>query len=285
VLRSLSTSAPLPSAIASAIAEEFPTITIEETPATPAITIDEAQWESGRLDTWEFDLTVDAAAETPAFSIAIDGSGLCALEVLNRVQRAIGRTNAASSTPLFDCISRRHRAMHDVSRPLVRADLNHSRDVWQWVLRLAPDASLELQAAALFHDIERLATESDERIEHEAPDYLRFKMKHARDGAGIAAAILRLCDAPESTIARSAWLVAEHEQPGDDEELAILNDADALSFFGLNSRGYADYFGEEQTRKKIEYTLRRLRPVARHHLRQIRLRHDVREWLAEAVGP
>lgn len=35
--------------------------------------------------------------------------------------------------------------------------------------------------------------------------------------------------------------------------------------------GYLDYYGPEQTRKKVAYTLRRLRPAARRHLDGMRL--------------
>ena len=65
------------------------------------------------------------------------------------------------------------------------------------------------------------------------------------------------------------------------EEISVLNDADALSFFSLNSAGYLDYFGLEQTRRKVAYTLGRLRPAARLHLVGIRLRPVVEAAIAE----
>ena len=61
----------------------------------------------------------------------------------------------------------------------------------------------------------------------------------------------------------------------------MLNDADALSFFSLNSSGYADYFGPEQTRKKVAYTWNRMGAHAREKLRGVRLRDDVRTLLKE----
>ena len=75
--------------------------------------------------------------------------------------------------------------------------------------------------------------------------------------------------------ARAAEIIARHEEPAGDEEIALLNDADALSFFALNSSGYADYFGPAQTRRKVAWTWRRMREPARARLRTVRLRQDV----------
>jgi hypothetical protein len=85
----------------------------------------------------------------------------------------------------------------------------------------------------------------------------------------------------ESVRDRVAELIARHERKSDDPELALLNDADALSFFSLNSHGYASYFGPEQTRKKVAYTWNRMREPARAKLSHVRLREDVRKMLDE----
>jgi hypothetical protein len=75
--------------------------------------------------------------------------------------------------------------------------------------------------------------------------------------------------------------VAAHERQSSDAEIALLNDADALSFFSLNSSGYADYFGPEQTRKKVAYTWNRMREPARTKLASVHLRSDVKQMLDE----
>ena len=46
------------------------------------------------------------------------------------------------------------------------------------------------QLAVLLHDIERLASEPDARVEHLAADYQAFKDAHARAGAQLARAVL-----------------------------------------------------------------------------------------------
>jgi hypothetical protein len=63
----------------------------------------------------------------------------------------------------------------------------------------------------------------------------------------------------------------------------VLADADALSFFSLNSPGFADYYGAEHTRKKVRYTLGRMSSGAVRRLTSIRLRDDIRHELSEAA--
>jgi hypothetical protein len=264
--------------LSSAVAAEFPSLFISFAhDGSPHLRASE--WERPDFDTWDFDVRLDELAREPfTLCVADDrgGSAAFAIEVLNRCQRLIGRRNRHSQTPLFDRVLRRHAGMHDTARPLVRADYNHALDVWQWALRLDGNASLELQLAALFHDVERLVSEADARVEHLADDYQRFKDAHAVAGAAITREALRDCGANERTCARVAELIAAHERPAaTDAEVALLNDADALSFFSLNSSGYADYFGPAQTAKKVAYTLARMRPAARGRLASVRLRPDV----------
>jgi hypothetical protein len=101
----------------------------------------------------------------------------------------------------------------------------------------------------------------------------------------LAEALLAWVGVEAETRERAARLIAAHERlpaTGDPDaaELSLLNDADALSFFSLNSAGYLDYFGPEATRRKVAYTLRRLRPEARRHLNGLRLRAAVAEAVA-----
>lgn len=207
---------------------------------------------------------------------------------LTRLQRYIERRNVDSRGPVFERILRRHRALHDRRLPLVRADHDHAVDTWRWTLRLRPEASLGLQVAALFHDVERLGSEARERREHRAADYEAFKRAHARAGAEVTRRALRSAGVDEATIARVTALVAEHERPADGaadpEERAVLSDADALSFFSLNASGFLDYDGPAHTRTKIAYTLGRLRPEHHDRLRRMHIRSDVLALLAERRG-
>jgi hypothetical protein len=263
------------------VAREFPSVFVSfATDENALALIYSSQWNRGDFDYWKFDSEIDQLAGP--LRIADDrGARDFPVEVLTRCQRVIGRRNRYSHGQLFARVLRRHRELHDRTKPLVRADYNHALDVWQWTLRLDPLASLALQLAALFHDIERLASEADSRVEHLAPDYQQFKDAHALAGAAIADRVLSEAGIAAATIDRAVQLIAAHERPSSDCEVALLNDADALSFFSLNSSGYADYFGPDQTRKKIAYTWNRMRPAARAKLACVRLRGDVREILDE----
>jgi hypothetical protein len=264
---------------------EFPCIAFASgTPASdlPSLTLRVEQWESQNFNFYELDGKLDVLAERQGgpFALVLLGPGeelaRTARAVLTRCQRWMDRRNEASRGPLFDRALARHREAHDLAKPLVRADYNHALDTWQWLLRLAPDAGLAVQLAALLHDVERLVSEADTRIEHQAGDYQAFKDEHAARGAELAAALLEAAGVGAETRQRAARLIAAPERPpaGEDrdaETVSLLNDADALSFFSLNSGGYLDYYGPEPTRRKVAYTLRRLRPAARRHLAGMRL--------------
>jgi hypothetical protein len=233
---------------AAALAAEYPTV---EVVCAPRPGLEDA---IVGVDAWS------AAADFTRFEAAIAGSTsdsitICgaanalasvATEVLTRWQRHIDRRNAASGTLLFEAVLKSHAALHG-------ADLDHATDTWQWMLRLDPEASLAAQLAALFHDVD--------------PGELTEKI---------------LCDAgaPRGVASRARSIVASKERRGIDPEVDLLEDADALSFFSLQSPSYADSFGPDQTRRKLADTLRRLCNAARTRLAAVRLRPDVRAHVA-----
>lgn len=280
------------------LTSEFPAIKVRlggepeiGVPTIPALQV--RDWDSPAFNFYEFDSRMNALAEKAegAFALTIAGNGPrlpgAAMEVLTRCQRLMGRRNVASRLPLFQRTLERHRALHDLSKPLVRADYDHALDTWQWLLRLNPRAGLAPQLAALFHDVERLVSEANVRVEHLAPCYHSFKDEHALVGARMAEELLATAGIGAEMRWRVGRLIAHHEQPPEDpddpdaEDLQFLNEADALSFFSLNSPGYLAWYGPEQTRRKVAYTLRRLRPAARRWLRRLRLPAEVKAVVAE----
>jgi hypothetical protein len=157
-----------------------------------------------------------------------------ALQILTRYQHRLGRRNAQSQTPGFDQVLRRHRCLHDLSQIFVRADFIHSVDTWQWTLRLQPNASLALQIAALFHDVERSVVEPNSRSEPVGPSYQLLKDAHARASARLAQFWLANLELDAELVRAAALLIEGHERPATCDEQAVLNSADALSFI---SRG------------------------------------------------
>ncbi|CAN96965.1 hypothetical protein predicted by Glimmer/Critica [Sorangium cellulosum So ce56] len=277
-----------------ALSREFPGVEVESGAPGPSggalhAVVDARAWRASALDLWALDTRLHALDAGGLFDLRIEGleragAARAAHEVLTRCQRFLRRRNLASATEVFDRVLARHRELHDLDRPLVRADHDHAIDVWQWMLRLEPRAGVAVQVAALFHDVERLVSEADVRREHRAPDYQAFKDEHARRGAALTRAALTGVGLAQEVIDRIGALVASHERPGDDAELALLNDADALSFFSLNSAGFLDCYGAEHTRAKVAYTLRRLRPEARALLPRIRCRPEVEAMIPGEPG-
>jgi hypothetical protein len=272
-----------------ALRAEFPGVRIHwndvHPNSQPDIAIDIDAFWSGVHGTYHVDRACEELAARGDFGLRLAGREVSAAAVeamLTRYQRFLGRRNPASSGPVFDRVLACHRALHDCRKPLVRADLDHALDTWQWMLRLDAAASLAVQIAALFHDVERLASEADVRIEQHAPDYRAFKNAHARRGGAMTRAALASTGLDRATIDRASELVAGHERPGDQAERLLLNEADALSFFSLNSTGFLRYYGVAHTRRKVAYTLARLRESVRPRLSRIGYHPAVAELLHEA---
>jgi hypothetical protein len=258
------------------------------------VVLDAEAWLDPQVDLLQFDRSVHAAEDAGAWrrSVRLRVSGADATrrqraqaQIELRYQRLSPDYNVFSNSSLFASVRACHRALHALDKPLVRADYDHALDVWQWTLRLSPQASLELQIAALFHDIERLESEADRRVEHTAADYLVFKQAHARRGASIVRQTLAPLPLPAERCDRVAQLVSSHEQPQQDAELALLNDADALSFFALNSPGFVRYYDAAHSAKKVAYTLSRMSAAARAWLPKIRLETKVAQLLKHAAAP
>jgi hypothetical protein len=244
-------------------------------------------WRAEPFDFWAFDRAVDALADAGRalrVSAPADVAAPVAWEIATRAQRRIGRRNAASAGPWFERVLREHRALHDLDRPLVRADLDHALDAWQWTLRLDPGAPAAVQLAALLHDVERLASEADARIEHRAADYQAFKDAHAREGARLAARVLAEAGVAAGLAAEACRLVAVHERASEAPALRLVNDADALSFFSLNSAGYLAYFGPAQAARKVAYTLARMSGAARRELARVRIPSEIRRMIGRGHG-
>jgi predicted metal-dependent HD superfamily phosphohydrolase len=167
----------------------------------------------------------------------------------------------------------RLRALHAEDKPLLEADYRHALDTWQWVLDLEPEAGAAVQIAALFHDVERVFTEAEVRTEQDIAEYDDYKVRHAARSARITRQLLEEERIDPPLRERVSALIAGHDQPGraDSADAVLLEDADALSFFSLNSAGYLAYYGEDQARRKIEWTCARLSPRGRERLRRLGL--------------
>jgi hypothetical protein len=273
------------------LGQQFPHVNFTLMRDAPAdvLGLSEREWRAEPLDFHAWDARILRLQHQPRWlGIALDGATVSGsqnvVEILTRYQRLVPRTNAASQSAGFGALLAEHRALHDLSKPPMRADYEHALDVWQWVLRLEPRASEALQLAALFHDIERLFSAADVGREQEASDYQALKDMHARIGASVARRVLMRSGLEPETAQRVAILIQHHERPCAglrSEELALLADADALSFFSLSSPAFADHYGPAHARKKVRYSLLRMTERARQRLLTVRLRADIARYVAE----
>jgi uncharacterized protein DUF4202 len=259
-----------------------------DSPASPVSgdVVTAAAWRDDRFDFWAFDRQLDALAArgAPLRVSAPDELAPAILsEIRTRGQRLAPRRTAATAGAWFDRVLDAHRALHDLARPLVRADYDHALDAWQWAVRRDADAPRAVQLAVLLHDIERLASEADARIEHLAADYQAFKDAHARAGARIARGVLARAGVADALADEVCALIAVHERASDDPALQAINDADALSFFSFNSPGYLAYFGRDRTAAKVAYTLARMSHDARRELPALRMPAAVRAAIPQVV--
>lgn len=287
----------------------LPGLAPEAGTASPAgrLELDAAAWARGEVDGPRFDDRADELARGGPFELVLSGGGAgggllagalleIASEVALRCQRWSDRRNEASRGERFSAVLGHHRELHPLEKPLVWADYRHAVDVWQWALRLDPGAGAAVQIAALFHDIERVESEADARHEQNVEDYADYKARHAEASARLAERTLAPLGLPAAELGRALELVAGHDRPNpgvedpeaEDPEARLLEDADALSFFGLNSSGYWDYYGERQVRRKVAWTLRRLSPRGLAWLGRVRLRPEVADVVTgerRAAGP
>ncbi len=250
------------------VALEFPTVRISRALPAPGIAripISSAEWASPSFDPWVFDDALARAAEEDPFALhLVAGAGEdltpLTLRVLSRAQWAIGRRNRASWGARFDPLLERYRLLHDPSKPLSRADLEHGLDTWQWVLRLRPAASHALQAAALFHDVARAASEADARVEHLATDPDAWRRAHAEASARLARPLL--ADVVDDPIAleRACEWIASHGEPPASSEAATLADADALSYLQKGHALACLHYDERFAERKLGEALSRLSP-------------------------
>lgn len=267
---------------ASVIQREFPTITVERVTScgTESLIVDDFAWR-GAFDFSRFDESVERAQPLDSIAIRGDDAVGVACEVMGRYQRLVARRNRASATALFASVLEAHAAFYDLANPLDKADRDHALDTWQWMLRLEPDAGLPEQLAALLHDIDRLTSSSQERIEHRARD--RMDPKTTEVGERLLTA-LRNAGVSAEDATRTREVVRRQDEPSDDADAVLLADADALSFLAQHSSRYADHFGLAQTRRKVLHTIGRLTPRARAKLALVRLRPDVDRLVRDGHG-
>lgn len=147
-----------------------------------------------------------------------------------------------------------------------KTEFDHSQSVWQWVLKLKPDADIALQIAALGHDIDR-SFENRRMKRQDFAVYDKYKKQHALLSAQIMCDILRAHNFDKTTIDKVKNLIENHEVGGEGD-VKILMEADSITFF-KNFTHYRQTHTQEKTIDKIKFMYNRLNDNARAMVNQI----------------
>lgn len=162
----------------------------------------------------------------------------------------------------------------------IEEDARHSTLTLEWLLKLEPGASEELQIAALVHDIDRAVQPRVLQVEGEL--YEKYKQRHANRSAKIIAKLLREYKYSSDSTKKIEKLVAWHEVGGD-EEIDLLRDADSIAFFDYNINFYLQRKGTDITKNKIVFMFARASNRAKQVIKELEYSPDVRKVLDSAL--
>ena len=152
-------------------------------------------------------------------------------------------------------------------------EISHGEKVLEHVLELNPQASSELQIAAMAHDIER-GYEAKNRLTRDqfSNDYDAYKAAHAKRGAEIIFKILHEYNfLSDEFINKVAYLMTNHEVGGD-EDANDLRDADSVAFMQDSMTGLTNYMSirtKEQTVAKLNWMFTRMRQKNKEILKPV----------------
>ncbi|MFH1253459.1 MAG: DUF4202 family protein [Candidatus Uhrbacteria bacterium] len=140
-------------------------------------------------------------------------------------------------------------------------EVEHGKNVLKYVLELNPKAALELQIAALAHDIDRGYEREKRPTREDFPnDYDAYKAVHAKRSAEIIVKLLEEVGfLQKSFINRVSYLVANHEVGGD-QDANDLRDADSLAFIkdSMGPSGFMSISTKQQTKDKLDWMFFRM---------------------------
>jgi hypothetical protein len=152
-------------------------------------------------------------------------------------------------------------------------ELVYARRLYDWVLKLAPDASQELLLAARSQHICRWMIPRN-TYPMDRVGYLKWrndlKQFHSEKSSGI----LRELRFPESTIARVQVLNLKKDFPRDVES-RVLEDALCLVFLQFQFADLAARTSEDKMVNALQKSWKKMTPAAREHA--LRLTYETRE--------
>ncbi len=172
-----------------------------------------------------------------------------------------------------------------ISRSDLPEDYAHARGVKEWVIKFSPDADWALQLAAFAHDIER-ALPQRKVIRSKFSDYNDFKNAHALNSAKVIQEILDEYPLSRKVKNKILSLIRNHELGlTNDVDIAILKDADSLSFFEVNLLAYAERNDESEILSRMIWGYQRLSKRARQVVKEFHYENErLNEFLQRIIS-
>ena len=167
----------------------------------------------------------------------------------------------------------------------VPEDYAHAKSVKEWVLKFRPDADWALQIAAFAHDIER-ALPQRKVIRSKFSDYNDFKNAHALSSAKVIQEILDKYPLSRKVKNKILIIIRNHELgQSKDSDLAVLKDADSLSFFKVNLLAYAERNDESEILSRMMWGYQRLSERARQIVKEFHYENErLHEFLQRTLS-
>ncbi len=193
---------------------------------------------------------------------------------------------------LFENVAEENRYREGEIMQGIDGEKAHAYDVLSWVRQLSETTSIELEIAALFHDIDRIITPGvggGFKGNRSSNDYIDHKKAHARRSAMFICNEMRKLNVEPKLIKRVEFLIQHHDDPQqeveqiNDKELNILVSADTFAFFTTIAPKLYEAEGEDRLHDKIKFMVEKIPNFTKQLLRAHYVGNDIFERIKNQV--
>jgi hypothetical protein len=162
-------------------------------------------------------------------------------------------------------------------------ELAHGVETQEWLLKISPSASWQVQISALAHDIER-AMDYQEGKTPPKPDknkhatYDLYKAEHALRSSQIVASIMKEQGFSDVDIKRVSNAIEKHEVGGDGDS-DLVRDADSIRWFDKGYSGYIVKSGLEGAKEKGWWMYKRATPETKKLIMSLNFDNEIKNFI------
>lgn len=157
-------------------------------------------------------------------------------------------------------------------------ELQHGEETLQWLLKIEPNASWQLQIAALAHDIDRAVPYDDNKKPNKIIQYDEYKRLHARRSSGIVKQLMEELSFDQKDINKVTNTIENHEIGGD-EDSDLVRDADSIRWFVNGYEGYIEEKGLQRAKEKGWWMYKRASESTKELINNINYSRDIKEYI------